>query len=189
MKPAGNRNYFLCDHCGSYSFPHDTGDGVSPTEDAAGFDCPVCAVALVNAVIDGESVAACGHCRGFLALIPTFGGIVEKRRSQHGPNEQQPAPFDPAELKRVLKCPRCHQRMEAHPYFGGGNAVVDTCERCRLIWLDAGELAIIERYIPHRHQIEPNLRLPDAYVPSSVQAGDGFNGSVLGLGALLDELL
>jgi Zn-finger nucleic acid-binding protein len=52
--------------------------------------------------------------------------------------------------------------MDAHPYFGGGNAVVDTCERCGLVWLDAGELAIIERYVPHVHQIERTLRLPGA---------------------------
>ena len=57
--------------------------------------------------------------------------------------------------------------MEAHPYFGGGNAVVDTCEHCGLIWLDAGELAVIERYIPHVHQIEKSLRLADAPPPPS----------------------
>jgi Zn-finger nucleic acid-binding protein len=190
MKPAGNRNYFLCDHCGNYAFPHDTGDGICPTEDAAGVSCPVCAVPLVTAVIDGETVAYCGRCRGFLTLIPTFGGVVEKRRSLHGPNEQQPAPFDPAELKRVLKCPKCHLRMEAHPYFGGGNAVVDTCERCRLIWLDAGELAIIERYIPHQHHIEPALRLPDGIAPAAIQSG-GYQGNApgIGLGDLLDGLL
>jgi Zn-finger nucleic acid-binding protein len=49
--------------------------------------------------------------------------------------------------------------MDTHPYFGGGNAVVDTCERCGLIWLDAGELPIIERYIPHVRQIEAPLIL------------------------------
>jgi len=60
----------------------------------------------------------------------------------------------------VLTCPNCQQRMDTHPYFGGGNVVVDTCEGCGLIWLDAGELAIIERYVPHVHQIERTLPLP-----------------------------
>ena len=117
----------------------------------AGADCPVCRVALQTALIDGEAVSYCGRCRGFLTKVGVFGQIVTKRRSRHGANEQRPEPFDPAELKRLLHCPGCRQRMEAHPYFGGGNAVVDTCERCHLIWQDAGELAVIEHYIPHVH--------------------------------------
>ena len=92
-----------------------------------------------------------------MAETDTFGVIVTKRRALHGPHENRTSPFDPSELKRVLTCPNCQQRMDTHPYFGGGNAVVDTCEGCGLIWLDAGELAIIERYLPHVHQIERTL--------------------------------
>ncbi len=99
-------------------------------------------------------VCYCGQCRGFLAEIDVFSVIVTERRAHHGPHEKRTEPFDPAELKRVLTCPNCQQRMDTHPYFGGGNAVVDTCEDCGLIWLDEGELAIIERYVPHVHQIE-----------------------------------
>jgi len=191
MKPAGNRNYFLCDHCGNFHFPQETGDGVCPTTDAAGCSCPLCALPLVDALIDGEAVAYCGRCRGFLTLIPKFGSIVEKRRSRHTPNEEQPAPFDPAELRRVLKCPKCRLRMEAHPYFGGGNAVVDTCERCQLIWLDAGELAVIERYIPHHHSIEPALRhCPDRPAPP-LPFASSYQGPTddLDLGGLIESLL
>ena len=36
--------------------------------------------------------------------------------------------------------------MDTHPYHAGGNAVIDTCDRCRLVWLDAGELTVIGRY-------------------------------------------
>jgi Zn-finger nucleic acid-binding protein len=159
MQLVSNRGYFHCLHCGGYHFPRETGDGVVVLGEPAGADCPVCRVALQTALIDGEAVSYCGHCRGFLTKVGVFGQIVTKRRSRHGANEQRPEPFDPAELKRVLHCPACRRRMEAHPYFGGGNAVVDTCERCHLIWLDAGELAVIERYIPHVHQIEPALKL------------------------------
>jgi Zn-finger nucleic acid-binding protein len=117
---------------------------------------------LQVALIDGERVCYCDRCRGFLTKTATFGIIVTKRRANHDSHEQMPGPFDPAELKRVLNCPNCKSRMTAHPYFGGGNAVVDTCDRCGLIWLDAGELAVIERYIPYVHKIEPALHLPGA---------------------------
>jgi Zn-finger nucleic acid-binding protein len=190
MKPAGNRNYYFCDHCGGYHFPQETGDGVAPTEEPAGPSCPVCDLPLVNAMIEGETVAYCGKCRGFLTFIPLFGMIVNKRRSLHSPNEQQAAPFDPTELKRGLKCPECHKRMESHPYFGGGNAVVDTCERCQLIWLDAGELAIIERYIPHRHRIEGSLRLTDQPAPAMLMNPAPFGPvDMEDLGGLIDSLM
>jgi Zn-finger nucleic acid-binding protein len=159
MQLVGNRGYFRCAHCTRYHFPKETDAGISPLGELVGVDCPVCRKELQAALIDGEKVCYCDTCRGFLTPTALFGLIVTKRRALHGPNEQRPGPFDPAELQRGLKCPHCRKRMEAHPYFGGGNAVVDTCERCGLIWLDAGELAIIERYIPHVHRIEPAQQL------------------------------
>jgi Zn-finger nucleic acid-binding protein len=149
MAPVGARKYFHCDHCNNFEFPEETGDGVCATGEPAHVNCPVCAKELQFAEIEGEAVAYCNKCRGFLTPMRTFGVIVIKRRALHGPNEEQFNSLDPAELKRVLKCPSCHRRMDTHPYAGGGNAVVDTCEACAIIWLDAGELAIIERHIPH----------------------------------------
>jgi Zn-finger nucleic acid-binding protein len=34
--------------------------------------------------------------------------------------------------------------MEVHPYYGPGNVVVDSCCHCGLVWLDAGEISMIE---------------------------------------------
>jgi Zn-finger nucleic acid-binding protein len=188
LAPVSNRNHLYCSHCGSYYFPQETGDGVCPLGDPASVACPVCTdKPLQTALIDGERVCYCDHCRGFLTKIDTFGMIVTKRRANHGPHEQRPGPFDPAELKRRIKCPACKNRMEAHPYFGGGNAVVDTCERCRLIWLDAGELAVIERYIPHVHHIEAPLHLPGA-TESSTNSLLGGTFLVGGTPGLLDDL-
>jgi Zn-finger nucleic acid-binding protein len=149
MAPVAARNYFHCDHCNNFEFPEETGDGVCVDGEPAHVNCPVCAKEMQFAVIEGEPVAYCDKCRGFLAPIRTFGMIVFKRRSLHTPNEERFDPIDPAEFKRVLKCPSCQRPMDAHTYGGGGNALVDTCEACSVIWLDAGELAIIERHVPH----------------------------------------
>jgi Zn-finger nucleic acid-binding protein len=173
MEPVGNRNYFRCTHCDSYHFPEETGDRVAVVGEDTGALCPLCRVPLVSAHIDGETVCSCEHCRGFLAETSTFGLIVAKRRARHGPDASQPAPFDPAELRRVLTCPNCQRRMDAHPYLGGGNAVVDTCEGCGLIWLDAGELAVIARYVPHVPQIEPALTLPGSGRAARSEAAQG----------------
>jgi Zn-finger nucleic acid-binding protein len=181
MAPVSNRNHLYCVHCGNYHFPQETGDGVCPTGDQTHFSCPVCVKGLTLALIDGERVCYCDHCRGFLTKTEVFGVIVTKRRAHHGQHEQRPGPFDPAELKRSIKCPVCKNRMEAHPYFGGGNAVVDTCACCGVIWLDAGELAVIERYIPHVHQIEPSLHLPGASTRGAVISSEEailFEGAI-----------
>ena len=157
MQLVGNRKHFHCDHCETFHFPEETNEGVSPLGEPAGCDCPVCHQALQNATIDGEAVAYCEKCRGFLTLTGIFGAIVTKRRQHHAAHEQILEPFDPADLRRRLQCPKCHKPMDTHPFFGGGNAVVETCERCGMIWLDAGELSIIERYIPHVRQVEQTL--------------------------------
>jgi Zn-finger nucleic acid-binding protein len=34
--------------------------------------------------------------------------------------------------------------MDVHPYYGPGNVVIDTCGKCGLVWLDHGEMAVIE---------------------------------------------
>lgn len=192
MQLAGNRRHFRCDHCGSFHFPEETGDGVASLGEPAGANCPVCQVPLQAALIDGESVSYCERCRGFLAQTSAFSRIVTERRKRHGEHERVTDPFDPADLRRPLKCPACHKRMEAHPYFGGGNAVVDTCDRCNLIWLDAGELAIIERYVPHQHRIEPPLDIArnEGPVPDSTPQEPGLfdvGGGVIG--SLLEDLL
>ena len=119
--------------------------------------CPLCRVPLASALIDDEKIALCDHCQGFLAHTETFLVIVTKRRGLQGLHENRTDPFDPAELKRVITCPNCQQPMDAHPYFGGGNAIVDTCQSCNLIWLDRLDLPIIESYKPYVHQIEPPL--------------------------------
>jgi Zn-finger nucleic acid-binding protein len=159
LEPVGNHQHFHCTHCGNFYLPEETGDGVAVVGEPTGIACPVCQVPLVSALIEGETVCYCEHCRGFLTQTATFAAIVTKRRALHRPHESRPDPFDPAELKRGVSCPSCRRRMDTHPYFGGGNAVVDTCEDCGLIWLDAGELAVIERYVPHVPQIERTLTL------------------------------
>jgi Zn-finger nucleic acid-binding protein len=178
MTPVGSRKYFHCDHCNNFEFPEETGDGVSVVGDPSGVDCPVCANPLKNAVIEGEQIAYCNKCRGFLTPIRTFGAIVNKRRALHGKNEERFTPIDPAELKRVLKCPSCHRRMDAHPFHGGGAAVVDTCEACALIWLDAGELAIIERHIPREIPRVPPPAAPVATTTPNAEDDDNILSTI-----------
>lgn len=148
LRPVGNRSHFQCGHCGSFHFPEPTDEGVVPLGDPTRWVCPVCVLPLQSALIDGEAVIYCDQCRGFATTMGSFGRIVNKRRTKHSPQEKVCDPFDPEELQHGVKCPGCQKEMDRHPYYGGGNAVVDTCDLCNLIWLDAGELGVIERYVP-----------------------------------------
>src|SRR5271155_665989 len=130
MTPILNRNHVHCCYCGSFYFPEETGDGVNVLGDPVGGDCPVCRVALRSAVIEGKPARYCGRCRGFLVNIADFAEIVERRRLRHERCEWGTNSIDAVELTRVLDCPLCHHPMDAHPYHGGGNAVIDTCENC-----------------------------------------------------------
>jgi Zn-finger nucleic acid-binding protein len=159
MKCAGNRPHLICRNCKQFHFAEETGDGVTVLGEPTGANCPVCGVPLKSAEIEGQTVCYCERCRGFLTQFDAFGHIVCRRRSRYALQDNPAEGFDPVELQRVLSCPNCHEHMEAHPYFGGGNAVVDSCESCQLIWLDAGELVLIERFTPHVHRIEDSLNL------------------------------
>jgi hypothetical protein len=50
------------------------------------------------------------------------------------------SPRSAADAERVLHCPKCGAAMDDHPYGGGGNVNVDSCETCEMIWLDGAEL-------------------------------------------------
>ncbi len=154
LRPVGNRDYFRCPYCETFHFPTETGDGVATIGEVLADECPVCAERLTLAAIHGHEVSYCQTCRGFLATNGTFGRLVQTRRAEAGSTAPPASPFDPAELKRRIRCPRCQSRMDTHPYHAGGNAVVDTCERCHLIWLDAGELKVIGRF-PARERPKP----------------------------------
>jgi Zn-finger nucleic acid-binding protein len=159
MQPVGNRSYFRCDHCGTFEFPATNADGIAAVGPVSELPCPICQVPLAAGAIEGHPVHFCTTCRGFLCSNADFGEIVPKRRNQFADEPTKPRAFDSKELQRRLKCPQCRKGMDTHPYGGGGNAVVDTCHRCRLIWLDAQELETIARYRPAVRNLGPSSDL------------------------------
>ena len=148
MQPVGGAAYFRCPHCGTFEFPRTTDDGVASLGEVSEFGCPVCKQALGTGAIEGHSVFPCRTCRGFLTTNPEFTGILLHRRARAADQPSVPRSLDPSELRRRVGCPKCRKLMDAHPYGGGGNVVIDTCHRCHLIWLDAGEMETLARHRP-----------------------------------------
>ena len=146
MELFERRRYYFCTFCGSFSFIESPDvDGVRVLErPAAPRACPVCRAPLAKALLDdGDGVEHCEQCRGILLARTTFADAVTRRRARQSGPPAPPVPLDPRELKRVVPCPSCAMNMDVHPYYGPGNVVIDSCQRCNLIWLDFGELAQI----------------------------------------------
>ncbi len=65
-------------------------------------------------------------------------------RSRFREADRVPIALNPEDLNRVIRCPPCDLPMDVHPYYGPGNIVIDSCHRCHVVWLDHGELALVE---------------------------------------------
>jgi Zn-finger nucleic acid-binding protein len=138
-----DRDYFVCEYCGSFDFPDESSDGVRVLGQPGSADCPVCKMGLVSACVGESHVLYCNNCKGILIPQSSFLNIIQYRRAKLVGRVHEPLPFNPAELARQIKCPYCHRAMDVHPYAGGGKAVIDLCARCAVIWLDYGEMSKI----------------------------------------------
>jgi Zn-finger nucleic acid-binding protein len=142
MELFERRRYYFCRYCGSFHFlDNPDADGIQVLETAAqALKCPRCAGTLASALLDEHPVRLCTACRGVAMPRRSFAVVVQMRRMWATGQPLTPSPLNPAELERAMVCPSCSARMTAHPYYGPGNVIIDTCQPCDLVWLDFGEL-------------------------------------------------
>lgn len=146
LEPVPNRSHLRCPYCRSLHFPEPVGEGIIPLGCDHAYDCPCCDRRLEAAVLDGDRVGYCPHCRGLLLASDHFARVVARRRETGALRNKWVEPIDPAEFRRITRCPRCGRKTDTHTYGGGGNAVIDSCVYCRLVWLDAGELTVLGQF-------------------------------------------
>jgi Zn-finger nucleic acid-binding protein len=144
LKLAAGNTSLRCDYCKLVVAVETDDTGVQFLEEAPDRACPTCGSTLWHAVLAATKVDACKTDRGLLVPMGDFEALIDKMRGVHQEREL-PGPVDAEELERKVMCPRCHKQMETHFYFGGGHAVMSTCEACELHWLDGGMLMRIVR--------------------------------------------
>jgi Zn-finger nucleic acid-binding protein len=140
MNLAPDKLYFVCPYCTSIYFPEKGPDGLRILNIPSELNCPVCNIPLLSAWAGDTHVLCCGKCRGLLLNQLVFLYTIQYLRANSSNPPLRPTPMNPEELKRQIECPKCHQKMDTHPYGGPGNIVVDNCPECNLIWLDYREL-------------------------------------------------
>jgi Zn-finger nucleic acid-binding protein len=157
-----NHHAYRCEYCCQLSIVSDTPllvDGIQPVDEQVKSECPTCFGWLQTAQLDGRPILYCNSCYGMLVRRDHFGAIVNERRSKRSDREQEVCrPLDPKALSRRLRCPACADYMEAHPYYGPGNVMIDSCAECGYVWLDHGELSSVERAAGGREPV--NMHLP-----------------------------
>ena len=151
MRLDDDKDFFTCDYCDNVFFPEPDDEGVRVLGDPVKETCPVCAVPLFNAALQGHRFFYCRHCRGMLMNVDTFVATIEDLRAHRETPAEIPHQPDPHELDRHIRCPQCHEEMDTHPYAGPGNVIIDNCERCEMNWLDYGELRRIVQAPDHEY--------------------------------------
>jgi len=159
MRMEAARECLVCDFCKTLHFPEPNADGVRVLGEPVETACPVCEEPLVLAAAAGERLLYCGRCRGLLIPMGSFVEIVRTLRARHCQSAGKPAPVNPRDLERRLRCPHCGQPMHTHPYAGPGNIVIDNCPPCAVNWLDHSELRRIVR-APERTCQDDAWQLP-----------------------------
>jgi Zn-finger nucleic acid-binding protein len=154
MRLEPDKEFLACDYCRNICFPEKNDDGVRVLGEADARACPVCAVPLVHAALNGVRILYCERCRGMLVAMSSFVTLVQDLRARQGGGAEIPRAPDPKGLERALVCPQCHARMDTHFYCGPGNVIIDDCSPCHLNWLDHGELMRIVR-APDRDYGDP----------------------------------
>lgn len=111
--------------------------------------CPKCQAKLVRQFYEKLPVHHCPNCAGTLLSEQRLQAIKARRdkklddfREELSTAADNPAAGDTA--KRI-RCPKCLLGMEKRSKpFGPATFAIDRCRKCKLFWLDAGELAKLQ---------------------------------------------
>ena len=132
----------ICEYCSTLHIPSLREEGEIKIIDSpvGSMRCPVCITSLSNAAIDEWQFQYCAGCHGILLEGEDLLNIIVYMRRDSSEPYRDPEPINAAELQRTLNCPDCGGKMAAHPYYGPGDFVIDSCSGCGGVWLDCGKL-------------------------------------------------
>ncbi len=107
--------------------------------------CPRCQKELEWTEYEGQRVMRCATCRGHLVPAPRLRAI--KRSDQLGADAlmEEAARDFKGPTPIAASCPACKVRMRPEPIpVPGMDVHMDVCRSCQMVWLDGGELALLQ---------------------------------------------
>lgn len=152
--------------------------------------CPRCQSTLRQSFYEGVEIHTCPGCGGEFvpgAMLPqilrtretTFDAEVLHDIEHHTPLYGVPAD----EIATDVACPGCQGPMRPVNYAGDTAVIVDRCDDCDGVWLDAKELAKIQAILEKwGAEAEGQLamishRLESARQDAAHAVGDAYQGS------------
>ena len=163
--------------------------------------------------IDGGEMKAIEYEGALIYTCPTSGGellgpealahIVRTREQVFGEEwEALVADHEPlrgvpgSESERQLTCPFCEGGMQPVNYGSDTAVIVDRCEGCGAVWLDAHELEMIQALMQAWQDHAPerirgiSLKLEQARTAAASKTDDAFQGSRFSfVNAVINRLL
>jgi len=109
--------------------------------------CPACHALLCAVEYEGQIVHVCPDCRGALVQEPRLERIKRRREQTWSAEEEGRVAGEVAAADKAgwVPCPRCLVYMEKLKVSGAGHTFhLDRCGACQLIWLDPGELELLQ---------------------------------------------
>jgi Zn-finger nucleic acid-binding protein len=105
--------------------------------------CVRCRKPLEDAQVDDISVRICPVCATVLLRHEDLTRIVDRSWRTVSQETAEREPLRPSlapAAETIFPCPDCGQAMEKYGYMGMNAIMIDRCDACSLVWLDAHEL-------------------------------------------------
>lgn len=107
--------------------------------------CPCCDGVLQDAQYEGVSLLRCSKCRGVLVKKYKLEFINHGRAKDAAALRREARDDFAGDTRKLLRCPRCRSLMHKRPFAGRyARLTMDVCRTCESVWLDGGELAIVQ---------------------------------------------
>lgn len=104
-----------------------------------GIACPGCDQDLRFGKLSKMKVLHCAGCDGLLMTRGALRETIRRRRSQDTQPGLAPQAVVGTPFQRSAICPQCTRTLELHPYHGPGQALIEACDHCDLVWFEPAE--------------------------------------------------
>lgn len=116
--------------------------------------CPKCQVVMKVLSYEGVAIEKCPACHGEWLDDGELHSVVVKRDKTFSPAVKKELlakikanKGKPTEITRTLKCPRCGGSTAPNNYATDSGIIIDRCTSCHGVWVDQGELEMIQVYV------------------------------------------